>query len=268
LHLSWLAEQNAEVIALALFVAMLVASEAGYRVGFRWHPKFDQSGKGHFGTAQGVVLTLMGLLLAFTFNMSVQRFETRRQLVLVESNALAGLYSRSDLLPEPQRRKFREFLRQYTDIRLSLLTVKPDDMAVALREAINNSYRLQREMWAVVRDGIQHAQIKSAEELVGPLIDTFAIQRSRLYAYEGRVPDTIMWVLMGAAVIAAASVGYSGGLERHRGMLAKILLALTVSGVIMVMLSVDRPRGNLFRVSQDPLIQVREAMNQEIEGTN
>jgi len=74
-------------------------------------------------------------------------------------------------------------------------------------------------------------------------------------------------MLMSAAVIAATSVGYSGGIERHHGMLAKILMALTVSSVIMVMLSLDRPRGDLLRVSQEPLMQVREAMNQEIEGT-
>jgi hypothetical protein len=103
MHLSWLAKQNAEEIALVLFISMLVSAEVGYRIGCRWHPKIDQSGKGHFGTAQGVVLTLMGLL--FTFNMSAQRFETRRQLVLNESNDLVG----------------------FTDLRLSVLPVTGDN---------------------------------------------------------------------------------------------------------------------------------------------
>jgi hypothetical protein len=35
MHLSWLAKQNAEVIALVLFIAMLAAAEFGYRVGCR-----------------------------------------------------------------------------------------------------------------------------------------------------------------------------------------------------------------------------------------
>jgi hypothetical protein len=265
MHLSWLAKQNAELIALSLFIVMLIAAEVGYRFGSRWHPKIDPSGKGHFGIAQGVVLTLMGLLLAFTFNMSAQRFDTRRQLVLTESNALAGLYTRSGLLPETQRENFREYLLQYTDLRLS--TINPDSEAEKLQEVIKASNRLQQEMWALIKDS-RPDQNKSAEWMVGPLVDTFAIQRSRLFAYEGRVPDTIVWMLMGAAVIASTSVGYSGGLERHRGLLAKIVLALTISCVIMVMLSLDRPRGKILSVSQEPLMQVREAMNQDIKGIN
>jgi hypothetical protein len=268
MHLSWLAKQNAEEIALALFIAMLAAAELGFRVGRRWHPKVDPPGKGHFGTAQGVVLTLMGLLLAFTFNISAQRFEIRRQLVITESNTIAGLYSRSDLLPEPQRQKFREFLRQYLDVRLSLVNLTPHDVDTALPEAIQVSERLQGQMWALVKDCMQNGRVEGAKDMVAPLIEMFSLQRSRLSAYEIRVPDMIIWLLMGAAVMAAASIGYSGGLERHRGVLAKVLLALTVSCVIMVMLSLDRPGGRLLTVSQDPLILVRQAMNPEMEGTN
>lgn len=268
MHLTWLAKQNAEEIALTLFIAMLAAAEIGFRVGRRWNRKVDPPGKGHFGTAQGVVLTLMGLLLAFTFNMSAQRYELRRQLVISEANTIAGLYSRSDLLPEPQHTKFREFLRQYLDVRLSLAHLTPHDMDTALTEAIQNSERLQGQMWALVKDCLQNGRAEGAKEMVGPLIDMFALQRSRLSAYEVRVPDMIVWLLMGAALMAAASIGYSGGLERHRGVLAKILLALTVSCVIMVMLSLDRPGGHLLKVSQDPLIQVRGDMNLEMEGTN
>ncbi|NLH16673.1 MAG: hypothetical protein GX455_08845 [Phycisphaerae bacterium] len=268
MHLTWLAKQNAEEIALALFIAMLAAAEIGFRVGRRWHRKVDPPGKGHFGTAQGVVLTLMGLLLAFTFNISAQRYETRRQLVITEANTIAGLYSRSDLLPEPQHTKFRESLRQYLDIRLSLANLSPHQGETALPEAIQTSERLQDQMWALVKDCLQNGRVEGAKDLVGPLIDMFSLQRSRLSAYEIRVPDMIIWLLMGAAVMAAASIGYSGGLKRHRGVLAKILLALTVSCVIMVMLSLDRPGGRLLKVSQDPLIQAREAMSPKMEGTN
>jgi hypothetical protein len=73
--------------------------------------------------------------------------------------------------------------------------------------------------------------------------------------------------LMGAAVMAATSVGYSGGLEHYRGLLAKILMALVISSVIMVVLSLDRPRGYLLKVSQEPLVQVREAINEKLERT-
>ncbi len=267
MNLSWFAKQNAELIALILFIVMMAAAEVGFRFGLRRHPKTDQSMRGYFNTAQGVVLTLMGLLLAFTFNMSAQRFDMRRQLVLNESNSLLGLYARGDILPVPQRTKFKELLRQYTDLRLSLLSVKSDDEAVTLQEAMNTSYKLQQGIWISVKESIDITQSKAIMDMIGPLFDTFAIQRSRVYAYEGRVPDIIMWMLMAAAVVVAASIGYSGGFEHHRGILANLLVALTVSCVIMVMLSLDRPRGRLLNVSQDPMIQARAIMNPESEGT-
>jgi hypothetical protein len=124
MNLSWLSRQGAEEVALVLFIVLLIAAEIGYRFGCRLHPKADEMGKGHFGIAQGVVLALLGLLLAFTFNMSSQRFETRQKLVGDEANAIHGLYLQSDLLPEPERQKFRNLLSQYLDNRLWVVKVK------------------------------------------------------------------------------------------------------------------------------------------------
>ncbi len=51
------------------------------------------------GAVEGAVFGLVGLLIAFTFSGAGTRFDTRRQLVVEETNAIGTAYLRLDLLP-------------------------------------------------------------------------------------------------------------------------------------------------------------------------
>ena len=59
------------------------------------------------GAIVGAILGLLAFLLAFTFGMAASRFETRRELVLDEANAIGTTYLRAALLPEPHRVEVR-----------------------------------------------------------------------------------------------------------------------------------------------------------------
>ena len=50
------------------------------------------------------VLGLLALLLGFTFAIAMDRYDTRRALVLAESNAIGTSYLRTQLLEQPHRR--------------------------------------------------------------------------------------------------------------------------------------------------------------------
>ena len=56
-----------------------------------------------FGVVQAALLTLVGLLLAFTLAMAVTRYETRRAAVVDDSNAIGTAYLRAQTLHEPMR---------------------------------------------------------------------------------------------------------------------------------------------------------------------
>ena len=79
---------------------MALAGEIGCRLGRRWHPRTDEARIGHIRAILGSVLGLLALLLSFTFAMSAQRYNERRQLVVRDANVLDGLYLQSDLLPD------------------------------------------------------------------------------------------------------------------------------------------------------------------------
>jgi hypothetical protein len=49
------------------------------------------------------------------------------------------------------------------------------------------------------------------------LVEAQGIFRKRVHAFQSRVPDSIVGLLLAAAVASAGVVGYSGGLGQHRG---------------------------------------------------
>ncbi|MFN8008405.1 MAG: hypothetical protein U0V70_15560 [Terriglobia bacterium] len=105
------------LFALALLIGMLLFIEIGLRLG-RSHEKKNLGGKTvGFGAVEGAVFGLMGLLVAF-FSGAASRFDTRRQLVIEEANAIGTAYLRLDVLPRPVNPLSDEF-RRYLDARIA-----------------------------------------------------------------------------------------------------------------------------------------------------
>ena len=109
---SWLYHQNPVWIIAALLLAMMISAEVGFRLGRRLHSRSDDVRRGHFGSVLGSLLGLLALLLSFTFAMSANRYDVRRQLVGNDANALEGLYLQSSLLPETPRKSFKQLLKK------------------------------------------------------------------------------------------------------------------------------------------------------------
>ena len=88
------------MICLALVGVLIVTAEIGFWVKKgRVKAGSDSIEKGDIALILGAVMTLLALLLGFTYSMSTGRFETRRQLVVEEANAIGTTYLRAKTLP-------------------------------------------------------------------------------------------------------------------------------------------------------------------------
>ena len=90
---------SALVYTLSLSLGMLLFLEVGRRIGLRQRAKAAEGAVAGRGVIEGVVFALLGLLVAFTFSGAAARFDTRRQLIVEEANAIGTAYLRLDLLP-------------------------------------------------------------------------------------------------------------------------------------------------------------------------
>ncbi len=268
MKLSWLHQQDSWVITVAMIIAMLVLAEIGYRIGQRRHSRTGDTGRVHFSAVQTSMLGLLALLLGFTFNMSNLRYEARRQLVQEDANVLTAMELRSRFFPEPRGREFRQLLRQYVNLRADVATLNARVINDELASRTAQGQALYNQMCELVRAEVQSEHAANGVEGLVPLLSTaMAVHQKRINAYESRVPDIVLLLLLGAAATAVTAVGYSGGLGQHRGLLAAVMLTLLVGGTVYTILDLDQPRCGLIQIEQTPLLRVQQYLDQDMQAT-
>src|SRR4249919_3105090 len=116
-----------------------------------------------FGVVQAALLTLVGLLLAFTLAMAVTRYEARRAAVVDDANAIGTAYLRAQTLQEPVRSLVLPLYPRYADESIRLARTVPGSEA-QLR-AIAAESALQRRLWTLAGQALAAQPIQSAPRL-------------------------------------------------------------------------------------------------------
>ena len=245
---------------LAIFAIFAVISLAVYEVGFRvgrwWQARTPGEQEGPTGVLVGSILGLLAFLLAITMGMASDRFDTRRSLVLTEANAIGTTYLRAGYIPEPASSDVRTLLREYVPLRIA-----PSDQAT-LATNIARSRELLEDMWAIAEDVARSPASNDVTALfIESLNETIDLNTTRVVAgVYARVPETILWLLIGGSVLTLAMVGYSAGTTGQRSVLSALVVVLAFGVVIALVIDLDRPRDGFIQVSQLPMIQLMEQL--------
>ena len=198
------------------------------------------------------------MLLGFTFALAVQRYETRRTLVVEEANAIGTTYLRAELLDEPQRGDSLAALERYADEAIAFAHEKPGtagfDDASARMEATQN------ELWTLAGDAMEADPSGNATRLyVESLNETIDAHSSRAASMNNRVPSSVMWLLIvGSAVALAALSLYLTLLGR--GIVTSVVAAAVLLVTLFVSFDLDRPTRGLITVPVTALEDARDAM--------
>jgi hypothetical protein len=244
-------------VPLALFVCSLIAlwliAGAGYFAQKIWRP-LRREEQDEFKTVQGAALTLLGLIVGFSFAMSVSRYDLRKSLEESEANAIGTQFVRAELLPVPAANALKRVLKSYLDRRIAFYTTQNvDELARADREAA----QLQGEIWSIARDAAAAQPTPIVALAVAGANDVLNAQGYVLAAWRNRIP-VAAWELM--AIIAAACSGLLGfGGQRFNAFLLLILPA-TISVSFLLIAEIDSPRGGFIRVLPVNLLTVAESM--------
>lgn len=241
--------------ALLVFGALVLCCEAGARV-HRGRGDDDVSEEGYLVSA---ALGLLALLLGFTFSLALDRYETRRNLVVVEANALGTAWLRADLLPDAPRAAIRDSLAAYADTRLAMAAAGEDRVRVAATEV--RTARYQQVSWRLaVGAAGQLEDAPYGAALLASLNDVYDATSARHAALRTRIPGEVALVLGLYALIAAGILGYTTarGRLRHRAATTALLglLAMTIGLIV----DLDRPRSGAITVDQSPMEDVRATM--------
>ena len=247
---------------LAMVAVFLVAAEGGYRLaGYRLHRK-DVGQTSQAGAIMGATLGLLAFMLAFTFGMGASRFDTRKQLVLDEANAVRTAYLRADLLPQSARAEFRDLLREYVAVRVRAVGKGEDE----LRQGIARSEELHGLLWsrAVALAGGKGSPV-FAGLFIQSLNNVIDLHAKRVTAgLRNRIPVSIWVTLYFVASLAMVVMGYHARLTGRRSTMATVALVMTFSAVMLLIMDLDRPDQHLFQVSQRAMADLLEKMHQPV----
>jgi hypothetical protein len=238
-----------QTVFLVGVAVILIATELGRRLGLT----VGRRGGDNITTLEASVLGLLALMVGFTFAMSLARFDSRRDAVLNEANAISTTALRARMLPQPQKKEVLNLLREYVKVRLDI-TQRPVSVA-GLKAAIDKSNELQEALWrqAMVIAAKDNAMVPTGLfiQTLNEMIDN---QGKRLAAVRNRVPDIVVVTLFCVAALACAFSGYASGIEKQRTVFPAYIVALLISAVILLILDLDRPSVGFIEVSQQPMI--------------
>ena len=250
--ISWLHNHPLPVLAIALVVQSLSAY-----IGYFFRKRRIISVEiGDFGTTLPAILTLLALIIGFSFSMAVSRYDQRKNLEEAEANAIGTEYLRASFLPAADAARVRDLLVRYTDQRLLFYRVRDE---AQLSQIDAETATLQDSLWSAVVEPTAAQRDPVAALVIAGMNDVLNSQGYTQAAWWNRIPSGA-WLLMWLVAIACnVLVGYS---ERHTSNLAVFVLPLVVAIAFFLIADIDSPRHGIIRVAPQNL----EALTQGFKG--
>jgi hypothetical protein len=216
----------------------------------------DENEREDFGIIMAAILTLLGLIIGFSFSMAITRYDQRKNLEEAEANAIATEYVRVDFLPAPDAARVRPLLKNYLDQRILFYGTRDDRQLDQIDAA---TAQLETDLWSAV-------QVPAAAQPT-PLVALAAtgmndVLNSKGYtqaAWWNRIP-TAAWVLMAViAICCNLLIGYGARRGEARTTLL-LVLPLIVSISFCLIADIDSPRGGVVRVRAQNLVSLSQSL--------
>jgi len=246
------------IILALIFGAILLMFEFGYQLAQLFLP--NKINKTISPMATGLA-SLLAFILAITFSMAAAKNGDRKQLVLREANAVSTAFLRTGLLNEPYRSQSRALIKEYATIRV---VEEQSERKAKVNQVIMTSERIQRDLWKLAAAAHHAGPPGQGRLYIESLNEVFDIHTERVdKGLRGRIPLSI-WLTLGLLTFLTIALNgiQVGSQGQNRTLVAALPFALAFSLVLTLIVELDRPARSIIQVSQQPLIDLRDSLNQ------
>ncbi|MBT0585350.1 bestrophin-like domain [Alteromonas oceanisediminis] len=247
-------DKNSVVIAVLLFLSMLLVNQLCYLLGrkFQATDENDQV-KPQTAAIQAGIVGLLALLLGFTFNMSLQRYDARSNIVIEESGAISKAAMQASLISRANQQQALALLNDYVALRISLSEIDLSDEA-ARRELSKRVSALQLNLTTLAQAELEvSTQPAVANAFFQSLSNMIYLENKRNAMLRLHVPEPVLFLLFLVFITAGGMLGYTSGLHRKRPAFPTLLMSGMIVLVVFIVVDLDRPRRGLIQVNQDSL---------------
>ena len=238
------------IFAVSLVLLWIAAQAGAYFRYKRGAP--DEDERQDLGIVLTASLTLLGLVIGFSFSMAVSRYDHRKDYEEEEANAIGTEYLRATLLPDAQAKTARTLLAAYLAQRISFYRTT-DASRIAQINA--ESGLLQEKLWSNIQAAAGLDKTPITALAVSGLNDVINAQGYTQAAWWNRIPAAA-WGLM--AIIAVCCNFLFGYAARHNERRYRLffVLPLIVSISFFLISDLDSPRGGIIHVFPHNLISL------------
>jgi hypothetical protein len=210
----------------------------------------------YFAIIVAANLTLLALVIGFTFSMAASRYDQRKNFEEEEANAIGTEYLRADLLPAADAARVRELLKAYADQRVLFYTIRDEQR---LREVDARTARLQRELWSAILDAARAAPTPTTALAVSGMNDVLNTQGYSQAAWLNRIPPGAWLLMLAIAISGNVLIGYGArgaGPERRLFVILPVVVAIS----FFLIADIDSPRKGLILVHPVNLMSLADSL--------
>jgi hypothetical protein len=250
--LARLIDTNLLLFGLLVLALLYAANETGYHIGLwrgrqRHTHERDLAG---IGTITTGMLGLLAFTLGLTINIAQARFESRRNLVIQEANAISTAWLRSKMIADDEGPVITALIETFAKVELAYVSANEFEAEPAL---IARTGVLRTQIWQTAQILGQRDQPWITAALTTALIEMFNASVAERFAFESRVPADLSWMLMGGSLLAIGAMGYHLGASGSRQVVLTSLLLVMWAGGMVLIADLNRPRVGEIRVDPAPL---------------
>lgn len=244
---------------LLVFALSFIALWLAARFGVSFHRErrvLDEDTREDFDVVLAATLTLLGLVIGFTFSMATNRYDQRKNYEEAEANAIGTEYVRASLLPAADAARVQALLAKYVEQRI--LSYEANDEQ-ELRQLDVSTAKLQTELWSAVLAPAAAQPTPIIALTVSGMNDVLNSQGYTQAAWLNRIPIAAWALMVAIGICSSFLLGYGSHSNRGR---AKVLLVipLVVSTAFMLIADIDAPRNGLIKVRPHNLISLSESL--------
>jgi hypothetical protein len=241
---------------LISFAVLWLAARIG--AAFRKGGVLDDAMRHDLDVVVAAILTLLGLIIGFSFSMATDRYDQRKNLEEAEANAIGTEYVRADLLPAADAARVRSLLVEYLNQRILFYKTRDEDELRRINDATNG---LQADLWSAVTTPTDTSRATPVLALaISGMNDVLNSQGYTQAAWWNRIPIAA-WVLM-LVIAVCANLMFGYGARRDKpGAVHALVLPLVLSIAFFLIADIDSPRRGVIRVNPQNLTSLAQSLH-------
>ncbi len=241
------------------FLTMWLMAWIGWAL-LRRKAAMDEDVRQDFSFILSGMLTLLALLIGFTFSMAIGRYDLRKTFEEGEANAIGTEYLRADLLPATDAENVRGMLGDYLKLRVSFYRAQSDQ---EFQQINDHTEQLQNELWAAVHAPAMSTPTPVSALALAGMNDVLNSQSYAQAAYWNRIPLAAWILLFVIGVGCSLLIGY-GARSGRAGRKLLFILPFGASIAFMLIADLDAPRHGIIRVLPQNLMSLEKSLPQPL----